>query len=187
MKRQGELGQKLLLLLLGGVALGLSGSPRRYSSILKQIRKEWRAIEYEALKGAIRNLYRSKLVAYHEAPDGSVTITLTDHGKQRALTYKLDELSVSKPERWDGKWRLVLFDIPERFKKTRDTLRGRLKQLGFFEFQRSVFVYPFECRNEIDFVIEFYQLRPWVRYVIADAIDNELHLRHKFGLPASMA
>ena len=73
-----------------------------------------------------------------------------------------------------------MFDIPERFKKARDALRMRLKQLGFIEFQRSVFVYPFECHDELDFLIEFYQLRPWVRYAVVETIDVDYHLRLKF-------
>ncbi len=162
--------------------MGLSGSPRRYGFIFKQLQREWRKLEYEALKRAIRSLYRSKLIDFREQADGTISLLLTGGGKQRALAYKLDELVVKKPQRWDGKWRLIIFDIPERFRKGRDALRMRLGQLGFIEFQRSVFVHPFECRDETDFLIEFYQLRPWVRYVVADFIDTDLHLRHKFHL-----
>lgn len=177
---RGEVGRTILALLLGGLALGLSGSPRRYAMILRQLKRELRRIEYEAAAEAVRKLYRSKLVDYRENSDGTVSLLLTEHGKRRVLSYKLDQLSIPKPRQWDGKWRLVMFDIPERFKKARDALRMHLKQLGFLEFQRSVFVHPFECRGETDFIIEFYQIRPWVRYATVEAIDVDFHLRLKF-------
>ena len=82
----------------------------------------------------------------------------------------------------DGKWRIVMFDIPEKYRGARNALRNILRQLGFFEYQKSVFAHPFECQNEVDFVIEFFKLRPWVRLAVADNIDNELHLKTHFNL-----
>jgi len=49
-----------------------------------------------------------------------------------------------------------------------------LKKIGFYPFQKSVMVHPFECRDEMDFVIEFFNLRPYVRTMLANNIDNEL-------------
>ena len=75
-----------------------------------------------------------------------------------------------------------MFDIPEILKKVRDTFRYQLKKLGFIELQRSVFILPFECKNEIEYIIEFYNIRKHVRFIEANQIDNELHLKHKFQL-----
>ena len=83
---------------------------------------------------------------------------------------------------WDGRWRLVIFDVPEKLRKGRDALREKLKDLGFYELQKSVFIFPYECKNEIDFLIEFFHLRKFVRYGILEKIDNDLHLRKVFGL-----
>jgi len=60
--------------------------------------------------------------------------------------------------------------------------RYHLNQLGFYEFQKSVFVHPYNCKDEIDYLIEFYNLRRFVRFVEADSIDNELHLKKYFHL-----
>lgn len=174
--------RKILLLLQAGIALGLSGSPRRYFRILKRVRKEWSAINREALHQAIRKLYASKLIDARDNRDGSTTVVLTDAGKQKVLRYKIDEMRIKRPEKWDKRWRIILFDVPERMRKIRDALRHHLRQLGCYEFQKSVFVHPFECRNEIDFIIEFYHARPFVRFIVADEIDNALHLKNKFRL-----
>ncbi len=178
----GTTQQKILLLLLGGLALGLSGSPRRYFKILKAVRREWEKIDRRVLYRTIRSLYDSRLVEEKENSDGSVTLVLSKEGEKRALTFKLDEMTVKKPKVWDKKWHLVVFDIPEHSKKVRDALRFRLRQIGFYELQKSVFVHPYQCRDEIEYLIEFYQIRPYVRQIIAEMIDNELHLRQRFNL-----
>lgn len=180
--RFGSTSQKVLLLLLGGVALGLSGSPSRYSRILKGISKEWRALDRQELYRSIHRLYESKLIDYSEHTDGSIEVILNREGRKVALKYKSDEMTIKSPNQWDKKWRVILFDIPENQKSLRDILRMRLKQLGLKELQKSVFVHPHECRDEIDFVIELYNARRYVRFIEAFHIDNELHLKRKFRL-----
>lgn len=174
--------QKILLLLLGGLALGLSGSPARYFQILDSISKEWKEIDKRLLKRAIKSLYESKLISEKQNSDGTVTLVLTDKGKQKALTYDLERMKIKKPTHWDKQWRIVLFDIPNKLKKARDTLRMHLKDMGFYEFQESVFIHPYDCKDEIEYIIEFYNIRKFVRFIIANSIDNELHLKKHFNL-----
>lgn len=174
--------QKILLLLAGGVVLGLSASSGRYGKIRKALPKELANINRKQITRAIGRLYESKLISYDEKEDGSVELVLNDKGRARALCYKIDEMRINKPKQWDQKWRVVLFDIPEEQKRLRDTLRIKLKQLGLLEFQKSVFVHPYECKNEIDFVIELYDARRYVRFIEALNIDNGLHLKKKFNL-----
>ncbi len=181
-QRLGETQRKILLLLLGGLALGLSGSPGRYFQILKAIGEEWREINNQSLKRAIKSLYGSKLIAEKQNADGTITIVLSDRGKQKALTYDLENMEIKKPKQWDKKWRVVLFDIPETKKKIREILRFHLKKLEFYEFQKSVFVHPYDCEDEINYLIEFYDIRKYVRYIVAESIDNELHLKEYFNL-----
>lgn len=178
----GSIQQKILLLLFGGLALGFSGSPTRYFRILKLMGRGWREINRQTLRRAIRSLYTSHLVEGKENPDGTTTLILTEEGRKRALTFKIDEMAIKKPPRWDGKWRVVIFDIPEKRRKVRDALRRHLSQLGFYELQKSVFVHPYPCGGEIEFLIEFYDARQHIRQIIAQHIDNELHLKTKFRL-----
>lgn len=178
----GKNQQKLLLLLLGGFTLSLSRNPRQYFRTLKAIGENWNEIDRQALKNAIANLYKSKLLEEKENKDGSLTITLTENGKRKALTYKIDKMKIKKAQKWDKKWRIVLFDIPEKKKKVREALRYHLKNLDFFEYQKSVFVHSYDCKNEIEYIIEFYNIRKYVRFITADSLDNELHLKHHFGL-----
>ncbi len=178
----GEVQRKILLLLMGGLALGLSGSPKTSFQIIKAIGKEWKEIEKQSLRRAIKSLYQSRLIKEKQNSDGTITIILTDQGKQKALTYDLDNMKIEKPSKWDKKWRIVLFDIPDKIKKIREALRNHLKNLGFYEFQESVFVHPYDCKDEIDYLIEFYDIRKFVRFIIAESLDNELHLKKHFAL-----
>lgn len=181
-QRLGFTQRKILLLLLGGLALGLSRSPKTSFQIIKGIKEEWKEIDRQALRRAIKSLYESKLIGEKQNPDGTITLVLTEKGKKKALTYDLDEMKIKKPARWDKKWRAVLFDIPEKLKKTREAVRYHLKQLGFYEFQKSVFIHPYDCKDEINYLIEFYDIRRFVRFIVADSLDNELHLKQHFGL-----
>ena len=173
--------EKILLLLMAGIAFGFSYDPRRQWKIFKGVAKEWREIDRRKLYSEIKKLYQSKLITKKKNPDGSFTFLLTDRGKLRALTYRFQEMKIER-KNWDGKWRIVVYDIPEKIKKGRDALRAKLKGLGFHELQKSVFVFPYECKNEIDFIIEFFNLRKYVRVGVLETIDNDLHLRKIFKI-----
>lgn len=178
----GPIKKKVLLLLFGGIALGLSGSPRRYFKIMKGIAKEWAEINRQSLRNAITDLYRSRLVSTKENADGTSTFVLTEQGKKRALTYNIETMVIRKPTHWDRKWRIVIFDVPEKKKVVRESLRHVLHRLQFAELQKSVCVHPYPCQNEIEYVVEFYGARKYIRYMEATYIDNELHLMSHFGL-----
>ncbi len=173
--------QKILLLLLGGIAFGYSFTPQNQWRVLKYVSREWKKIDKEKLRKEIRNLYRSKIIKSKENPDGSYTIFLTDKGKLKALTYHFEKMRI-EGKKWDNKWRLIVFDIPEKIREGRRALREKIKKLGFYELQKSVFIFPYECKNEIDFIIEFFNLRKYVRFAILESIDNELHLKKIFNL-----
>jgi CRISPR-associated endonuclease Cas2 len=177
-----ETKQKILLLLFAGVALGLSRSPKNYFKILEGVAKEWKEIERNKLVRAVREFYSERIVDYKEKEDGTVEIVLTKDGRQKALKYQIDEIKIKKTDKWDGKWRIVIFDIPEKKKKAREALREKLKELGFKELQKSVFIYPFECEDEIDFIVEVFEIRPYVRFLRVESFTNEEQFRLKFKL-----
>ncbi len=174
--------KKFLLVFFGGLALGLSPSPRQFFRTAKAIAHDWQVIKKDELNLAIRSLYKSRLIEEREEKDGKITLIISEAGKKKALSYCLEEMVIKKPEKWDKKWRLVIFDIPEKKRKVRDALRTKLQELGFFELQKSVFVHPFDCKEEIDFIVEFFELRSFVRFAIVENIDNDLHLKKLFNL-----
>lgn len=107
-------------------------------------------------------------------------IQLTKKGKKRLQKYVVSALEVEKPSKWDGKWRIVIFDIPDKKRDARDLLRRKLEDFGFFKLQESVYVFPFECAAQIDYLKKTYYIAPYVQYILADRIETEVDLVKKF-------
>jgi len=178
----GPVMQKVLLLVEGGLILGLTKRPDKYFKVIKKISKEWQKINERSLRTAIQKLYQSKLIDFKEKSDGTVSMTLTDNGKKKIIQFNLDLIEIKKPKQWDRLWRLVIFDIPEEERRGRNALAAKLKELGFYPLQKSVFIHPYECKNEVDFIVELFNLRPYVRLFTIKETDIELDLRSKFNL-----
>lgn len=174
--------KKLLVLLAAGAVIGLGRSRTKTGYILKRIPKALRDIDKDHLYRLVKQFNNDRLVNYKEDRNGEIKIILTEDGEKQALTYSLDNLTINKPLSWNGKWHLVLFDIPEKKRQGRDVLREKLKELGFYEWQKSAFIYPYPCEKEINFIIEVFDLRPYVRYAELNHPTNEAELKIKFKL-----
>ncbi|MBI2607725.1 MAG: hypothetical protein HYW51_02785 [Candidatus Doudnabacteria bacterium] len=133
------------------------------------------------IEQSFRNLEKQNLISVSNHA-GKTIVEVTKNGHQRLLSYNLDEMVISKPRRWDGKWRVVIFDVPEKFSAARKFFRGKLKELGFTSIQKSVWVYPYPCEDELDFLKEIYEVRSFVRMIIAENIDIQKDLLEKFNL-----
>ena len=119
-----------------------------------------------------------------EKRDGKYHITSKGKGRLELLTFQ--SLNTRKKNKWDGKWRVVIFDIPEKFRIKRDVLRSKLIQIGFIKIQNSVWVYPFQC-DEIVALLKFeIKLGRSAVYMIVDAIEGDEWLRKHFKLPVKL-
>jgi CRISPR-associated endonuclease Cas2 len=92
----------------------------------------------------------------------------------------LSEIDIVKPKIWDKKWRVVIFDIPEEKRHRRDLLRRKLQELNFIQIQKSVYVYPFECNNEISMISDLLYLTPYVTIMISEIIQGEQAILKQF-------
>ena len=182
MRNLGPISKKILLLLEGGLVLSLTRRPDVYFSVVKKIAKEWIKINDRSLRDAIKQLYISKMIDFRVGKDGTVLTLLTDKGKKRILKYDIDKIEIKKPSSWDKLWRLVIFDIPEDKNLGRKALAAKLKELGFYPMQKSVFIYPYECKDEIDFITEIFELAPYVRFLRVKDTDIDLDLKNRFRL-----
>lgn len=184
--KKGELVKKVVLAAGKGVAIGsmvlfppLSMSFKLIMEVIEEM--EGKKFKRQRVKKVLYNLEKRKLVSLKEVSD-ELLVTFNEKGKRLVLRYKFDELAIKKPRRWDRKWRIVIFDIPEKKKVAREVLRDRLKQLGFYQLQKSVFVHPFECQREIELITRFYEVEPYVYFIRADYVDNEQKIKRKFNL-----
>ncbi len=135
------------------------------------------------IRRAVETLKNQKLINIYEK-DGENIAEITEKGEKRVLKYKIGELKITRPKKWDKCWRIISFDIPEKHKRGRDALTRQLKEMELYPLQKSVFICPFECRDEIDFLGEVFNIRKFIHYFIAKEIDvdDEEYLRKYYNL-----
>ncbi len=112
-----------------------------------------------------------------------MVVELTDAGRKKVLEYQAGEITIKKPRRWDGFWRVIFSDIPESHKKAREALRAKFREWGFISLQKSVFVFPFPCEDEIAIMRDLYHIPSKSILIIETrAVDNSEKLKQYFGL-----
>jgi DNA-binding transcriptional regulator PaaX len=140
--------------------------------------------KYKHQKGArvIQKLKKNRLLTIKEK-QGKFVVELTEEGKKKFKEIQLKNLQITKPPHWDKKLRIITFDIPDKsFKRGRDALRGKLKQWEFYPLQKSVWVCPWPCENEIRLITELYGVSDYISIIVAESISNDTLIKKHFGL-----
>lgn len=181
-EKLGEMQRKLLLLLYAGVAIGLSHDPRAPYKILRELIAEWPG-DRKNITRSIDRLRARKLVSVERNKDGSQTLILTSSGFEKAKRFHhRKELRIPRPKIWDGKWRVVIYDVPIKKNNLRFDLLTILKHLGFLEIQKSVFVHPFPCEKELAFIMNEYQAHRFMHTLLVEHISNQEVFEKHFRL-----
>ena len=110
------------------------------------------------------------------------SIRITSKGLEKAVATSFERLTIGKPKSWDNKWRLVAFDIPEKHKWSREGFRNKLKEMGFYQFQKSIFAFPYPCFSEINFLSSLFNISDFVHCVETSALTNDGELRDFFDI-----
>src|SRR3989338_3331501 len=186
LKRNSKIHRLLKNIFLGGGILLISlASPtagHKIASILLASYFRNRRFEKDRFLRDLKNLQKRELLSFREFENGHVEIKLSARGKEKALFYNIDDLKLDTKKPWDKKWRLVIFDIPHSFKKARDAFREKLKDLHFYQLQRSVFLSPYQCSEEIEFLGAIFKVRHCVLLLEVSRFEGEEKLRHHFGI-----
>ncbi len=166
----------LLTALSGGAVIGVALIFPAAGLLYKDFKKEqWeKARKRGTLRSTIKRLEKQSLISWKEV-NGETLLILTENGKKKMLQFAIDNLHVKKPDKWDGWWRLIIFDIPENKKLNREIFRRKLKDLEFITLQKSVFVSRYECKDEIDFLRHTLEIAPFVHYILAKEISGVLN------------
>ncbi len=130
----------------------------------------------------IDRLARQKWVTVTNKDDGTVVVRITKNGMMRALSYELENMVLKRPKQWDKKWRVVIFDVPEKHRRLRDMFRIRLTQLGLYMLQKSVFISPYPCFDEVEFLRELYGVSVNVQYLLVEKLEDDVFLKNHFNL-----
>ncbi len=133
------------------------------------------------IKRRFNQMLDQKLIVW-EKESGKNHVRLTKAGETKLQEYELGELKIERPKRWDGKWRLVIFDIHERRRRARDLLRLQLQELGLIRLQNSVWIYPYDCSEIIILFKADAMLGKDILYLTVEELENDGWIRKHFGL-----
>jgi len=173
----------LYWLLVSGAVCIAATSPYFFLNLLKGIKK-WRKYKNQRRKvsDTFKRLRKQGCIKV-EKRNHQIYIRLTESGKKMAGWLQIDALKIKRPKKWDEKWRLIIFDIMELKRSYREAFRGKLKELGFYPLQKSVWIHAFDCCDEIELLREFFGLsQKELRLIISNNIGPDEWLRKIFKI-----
>lgn len=133
---------------------------------------------YKKAEKGFRNLQQRDII-YKTSGD---YYRLTDRGI-KWFNNSLLKYHGLKHGKWDKKWRIVIFDIPEELHKNRNQLRARLKNLGFYMLQKSVFVIPYPCEEELGYMCKNLKIGDYIDVIVAESVGfREKEVRKFFKI-----
>lgn len=186
MARRGEVSDVvdgvLKLAVFGGVIFVGLAAPNAIQALDKPLKFYFKKMDARDREREIRktlNYMRKNGLINKDYQHG---LQITKKGQARAKKASLDDLKIPVPHKWDKKWRLVIFDIPEKSKSGRDALTRKIKQLGFRQLQKSVWIFPHPCRQEIEIVCSQYFVERYVTYIETSFIDKQEKLQKLFNI-----
>lgn len=142
--------------------------------------KQWQRFNLSLLRRNINRLHQQKVIEIIEQ-NGQEIIKLTQKGQTKFLKFKLEELSL-KGKSWDRRWWLILYDIDKLKRSQQDSFRRMLKQMKFYPLQKSVYLIPYQCREEIEYLREYFNLSSEVLIIEVKSLENEEYYKQYFGL-----
>ena len=168
------------LLMTGAVYLAAS-SPYFARNLWREYER-WKKYPKKRVSDTFYNLKKQGLIEIKKQGP-QIYINLTEEGKKKASFLQINDLRINQPKRWDRKWRLVIFDIAQLKKVYREAFRGKLKELGFSQLQKSVWIHPYDCVSEIDILKEFFGLTDnELRLIVAEEIGDDMKIREIFKI-----
>lgn len=188
-RKSGEIINFILKAILysGAIAIAATSPQFGYRVIPKLIRQiAWKQkrkkLDDKRFYNAFHRLQNKGLIKM-DYKGKQLHISLTEEGKKYVKDNQIDYLEIKKPWRWDKKWRVLIFDIREKERLKREALRGKLKDLGLFKLQDSVWICPYSFQKEIDILRNFFGLKNReMKVITASHIEDDEEARKYFGL-----
>jgi len=171
----------LLWLAMGGAVFVAAQSPYFVRNLTREV-KRWRKYKNKKLSNTFYRLRKEGCIEIKRRGP-HVYLGLTEKGRKIAGWLQIDSLELKKPKKWDGKWRIVIFDIAQLKTLMRNAFREKLRELGFYPLQKSVWVCPYKCQDEVALLRDFFGLsKKEIRLINAESIEEDAFLRKIFKL-----
>jgi hypothetical protein len=180
--------QDILILLGAGTFLAASlimpGLPMALKPLLDEKRKReqsaWEQFNTWRLKQVLKRLHAQKLIEIVEE-NGNQIVKISDQGKKKLLKYNLDTLTLQE-KNWDGKWRIIIYDIFSGKQQERDLFRKTLNKMNFLLLQKSVYLTPYPCQDEVEYLRQICDVGNEVHIITVSGLENESVYKRYFGL-----
>src|SRR3989344_2007977 len=109
-------------------------------------------------------------------------LELTNKGEVKLGILEMKDWKINRHPKWDGRWRMLIFDIPEKRKSLREKIRLTLLSIGFLRLQDSVWIYPYSCEDLVNLLKVDFRVGKDLLYLIVDSIENDNSFRKLFDL-----
>ena len=162
------------IITLGAMAPGLLMEINKISR--RKRRKETE--KYRDIWRNFNSLKKKGDLEFIKEEDDCLFYRFSEKGKRKVRKFIIDELRISPPKEWDKKWRLIIFDIPEKKRGGRVAFRKKLNDMGFYQCQKSAWIHPFPCLEEIEFVKDVFNLKSFVKIFLVDEMTDGKSLYH---------
>ena len=154
-------------------------SPTFLSSLAyKYLKYKIKSYNRRQIQRSLYYLKQKKFIAFSAHAQKPI---LTKLGLKRVKEAEFNSIEI-KPRPWDGLWRFLGFDIPEDERDKRFVFRQKLKALGFFHFQQSIFLLPYPCDSEINKITQYLEIEQCVHIITGSRFSGDKQLVKKFGL-----
>ncbi len=190
--KYGDLAKGILMYFAGIVTSGYSSIQGRKGAnlsllidnlqdLLKSI-KNYQTKREKVIR-VLKNLEKKEILDLQEQ-EGKVIVYLKNKNHPKIIEYSIKSLLEfkKKNKQWNGKWFFVFFDVPETQKNKRDYLRKFLIKLGFFPYQKSVYIFPYECEKEVELIKKIVEGAKYMKYIVAEKIEDETKVKDYFKL-----
>ena len=122
------------------------------------------------VKSSLSKLAGKGYITFAES-GGKRFARITETGKcALAFEEQKRSLELHSKKKWDKCWRVIIFDIPERRRSTRDRLRVIMRSCGFYMLQDSVWLYPYDCEDLVTLLKADLKIGNAILYIIAEKI-----------------
>lgn len=142
--------------------------------------KEWDKYNLWRLRQVIKRMQDSKYVEIFD-DNGISVVRISEEGKKKLFKYNLEDISLDESG-WDGKWRLIIYDVALAKKSQSEMFRRTLNKLKLLKLQKSVYLTPFKCEDQIEYLRQMYDIGQETIILKVGSIENEAVYRKYFGI-----
>ena len=180
-KRKRDLARAILMTVSALGLITLAAIPANLPAALHKLGM----LPTGARDGGVVNRARNRLIKKGLLARKGGYLQLTSRGERFLLMFELHN-AARKPKRWDGRWRILIFDIPERKRGLREKIRQTLIGIGFARLQDSVWIYPYDVEDLIALLKADFKVGKAMLYMIVDELEADASLRKYFELSENM-